>query len=287
MNRYLTEQAERGRRWDLPVGILSAILTAISIEVWTEDSPVGEDFAIWLMAHLVVTALMVLPLYRIARWRLRQRKARLIADRLLKCGRTRIPLVEADKALGIWRSVEHITRLTRQGFLQNIDMDDGFNLVLADPEPVEAPNDAAQAPEVPEAPDDVITQIRRLNDEIDDKAVSESIDRMERVTGSILRTSRERPERADEARRFMDYYLPTTLKLLESYRLMEKQSFQGENIQKARAQIEEVLDKLVTAAERQHDKLYGPEALDVEAEIQVLETMMASDGLIGERTGKF
>jgi hypothetical protein len=82
----------------------------------------------------------------------------------------------------------------------------------------------------------------------------------------------------------MSYYLPTTLKLLESYRLMEKQSYQGENIQAARHRIEAVLDKLVTAAERQQDKLFDAEAMDVEAEINVLETMMASDGLM-EKNG--
>ena len=100
------------------------------------------------------------------------------------------------------------------------------------------------------------------------------------MTASILRTLRERPDRADDARRFMDYYLPTTLKLLESYRLMEDQSYQGENIRAARRSIEHVLDKLVAAAQKQQDKLFGSEALDVEAEIDVLEKMMASDGLI-------
>lgn len=129
--------------------------------------------------------------------------------------------------------------------------------------------------------DDIIRSIHHLNDEIDDESVSERIDRIERVTASILHTLKEHPERTEDARRFMNYYLPTTVKLLESYNLMEDQSYQGENIQAARRRIEDVLDKLVMAAEAQQDKLFRAEAMDVDAEIRALETMMAADGLIG------
>ena len=78
----------------------------------------------------------------------------------------------------------------------------------------------------------------------------------------------------------MNYYLPTTLKLLKSYSLMEKQSYQGENIQAARKKIESILDTLIHAFEQQQDRLFRSEALDVESDISVLETMMASDGLL-------
>ena len=131
--------------------------------------------------------------------------------------------------------------------------------------------------------DDIIRKIRHLNDEIDDEAVSERIDRIKQVTASILHTLDEHPERAKDVRRFMNYYLPTTLKLLESYNLMEDQSYQGKNIQAARRRIEDVLDKIVVAAETQQDKLFKAEAMDVDAEISVLEAMMTSDGLITEK----
>ena len=78
----------------------------------------------------------------------------------------------------------------------------------------------------------------------------------------------------------MNYYLPTTLKLLESYSLMEKQSYQGENIRASRRGIEDALGKVVTAIEQQQDRLFRSEKLDVEAEIQVLEKMMESDSLV-------
>ena len=130
-----------------------------------------------------------------------------------------------------------------------------------------------------------LREIRQLNDAIDNEAVSERIDRIGALTASIFRVVREKPERADEVRKFMNYYLPTTLKLLKSYSLMEKQSYQGENIQASRRKIEEVLETLVHAFEQQQDKLFQSDALDVETDISVLETMMASDGLTEQGQG--
>ncbi len=133
--------------------------------------------------------------------------------------------------------------------------------------------------------EDKLREIRQLNDEISDKAVSDRIDRIGELTASIFRVVREKPERAEEVRKFMNYYLPTTLKLLKSYSLMEKQSYQGENIVASRKKIEDVLDTLVHAFEQQQDRLFRTEALDVETDISVLETMMASDGLLDQQQG--
>ena len=271
-NRYLTDLALQKRTWHIPVGILSAFVSAVAIQVWVEDPPAGQDFFIWLFAHITVLALMALPLYFILRWRLRRRQAVRIADKLAGLRQRVIPLSELSRVLGISRADAKIADLKQKGFLQRIEIEDG-SLVLDIPEQPEPAGAAEQ-------PGDVLLRIRRLNDEIDDAAVSARIDRMEQVTASILDTLREHPERAEDARRFMNYYLPAALKLLESYRLMEKQSYQGENIQASRERIEAILDKLVAAAEQQQDKLFRAEAMNVEAEISVLETMMASDGLI-------
>lgn len=275
-NRYLTDLARQRRLWHIPLGLFSALFSAVTINVWIEDSPAGEDPVIWLLAHLTVLGVALLPIWHIVRWRLRQRRAGIIADKLAKRHEHSIPLALVSQALGIRNATAKITDLKKHGFLQCVEIEDG-ELILDNPEPAPAP----QPRPVPS--DDVIAEIRRLNDEIDDEAVSRRIDRIEHVTASILRTVEERPDRAEDARRFMNYYLPATLKLLESYRLMEKQSYQGENIQAARRRIEEVLEKLVSAAEAQQDKLFSAEALDVEAEISVLETMLTSDGLITPR----
>ena len=130
-----------------------------------------------------------------------------------------------------------------------------------------------------------LREIRQLNDDIENELVSERIDRIGALTASIFRVVREKPERAEEVRKFMNYYLPTTLKLLKSYSLMEKQSYQGENIAASRKKIEDVLETLVHAFEQQQDKLFQSDALDVDTDISVLETMMASDGLTEQSRG--
>lgn len=168
-------------------------------------------------------------------------------------------------------------------FRRAFDTDAGR--VKEEPEaPCEEPaKEAKPEPETFSREDDFeakLREIRKLNDEIDDEGVSERIDRIGELTASIFTVVRQKPERADEVKKFMNYYLPTTFKLLKSYALMEKQSYQGENIVASRKKIEDILDSLITAFEQQQDRLFRTEALDVEADIQVLETMMAKDGLV-------
>ena len=272
MDRYLTDRARKRRWWEIPVCGFSALYGCFAIQAWIDDSPQGEDFFIWLCANAGATLLVLLPLILIVRRRLRVYWARRIAEGLAAQSETEIPLAELDRALGVNNASRKISDLLRRRYLRGIDMD-GMALTL-DRAGADAPAETTE-----QAEDDVILEIRRLNDDIDDAAVSAQIERIEKATAGILRTIDARPERAPEARRFMNYYLPTTMKLLESYRLMEDQSYQGENIRESRRSIEAVLEKLATAAERQQDRLYRAEAMDVETDIEVLETMMRADGL--------
>jgi len=124
-----------------------------------------------------------------------------------------------------------------------------------------------------------LNELYQLNAQIDDPAVSQRIDRIGALTAGIFRAVIDNPEREQDVRKFMNYYLPTTLKLLKSYDMLEDQSFQGENIMASRKKIENVLDMLIEAYERQLDRLFKNDALDIATDIDVLETMMAGDGL--------
>ena len=158
----------------------------------------------------------------------------------------------------------------------------------AEPQPQPKARNRAEPAKPSSDPDDFeakLREIRQLNEAIKDPDVSERIDRIGELTASIFRVVQEKPEHAEEVRKFMNYYLPTTLKLLKSYSLMEQQSYQGENIQNSRKRIEDVLDTLVRGFEQQQDRLFRTEAIDVEADISVLETMMASDGLVEPQGG--
>lgn len=125
-----------------------------------------------------------------------------------------------------------------------------------------------------------LREIRQLDLEIENEAVSAKIDRIGHLTSSIFRVVQVHPDRTEEVRKFMNYYLPTTFKLLKSYSFMEKQTYQGDNIAASRKKIENILDTLVHAFEQQLDRLFHSEAMDVDTDISVLETMMTSDGLI-------
>lgn len=130
-----------------------------------------------------------------------------------------------------------------------------------------------------------LAQLKKLNDDIADEEVSAKIDRIAMLTGDIYAFIALNPARAGEVRKFMNYYLPTTMKLLTSYSLLERQSYQGENIVNARKDIEKILDTLVHAFEKQLDQLFATDAVDISSDIQVLETMMAKDGLSEESKG--
>ena len=104
MNKYLTDRATQNRGWHIPVGIVSLLLAAATVEVWIEDSPVGEDFFTWLLAYITVLGAVMLPLYFIVRWRLRKKDAKQIAQKLLKLKETSIPLVELSDKIGMKKS---------------------------------------------------------------------------------------------------------------------------------------------------------------------------------------
>lgn len=128
----------------------------------------------------------------------------------------------------------------------------------------------------------IILQIRKLNDDIKDYAVSERIYRIEEHTQNIFDYVTAHPEAMPQIRTFMNYYLPTTLKLLDSYSRIEQVGVAGKNMQKSKENIEEILDTLVDGFQQQVDKLFANESMDISSEITVLEAMMKQDGLDGK-----
>ncbi len=131
--------------------------------------------------------------------------------------------------------------------------------------------------------DKAVSEMRRLNDAIQDPTISAQIDRLEEISLQIFAAVKEDPKKLPQIRRFMDYYLPTTLKLLNAYDRMGSAGVAGENIGGTMRRVEEMMDTIVSAFAKQLDSLYGAEALDLSADMTVLETMMAREGLAGEQ----
>ena len=108
-------------------------------------------------------------------------------------------------------------------------------------------------------------ELRDVNIRIPDEVMTKRIDRMEVASADIFAYIAEHPEKAAEIRRFMNYYLPTTLKLLNSYDKLSRQRVKGENIQKTMFEIEGMMETIAGAFEKQLDSLFDDDALDIAA----------------------
>ena len=133
---------------------------------------------------------------------------------------------------------------------------------------------AAAAPEGYAA---ILAQIRDLNDRIADERLSAQMDRMEQVAGRIFRLIEEDENKRAAAGTFLSYYLPTTLKLLENYAAFEEAGVSGENLSQAKTKIEKTMDSIVAGFEHQLDELYRTDAMDIDSDIRVMETMLRRD----------
>lgn len=125
--------------------------------------------------------------------------------------------------------------------------------------------------------DGYLAAIRRANDRIPDEELSDKMDRMEEIARRIFREIEEHPEKKQQASKFLDYYLPTTLKLLETYADFDEAGVEGENLRQAKTRIETIMDSLVAGFEHQLDELYRSEAMDVDSDIRVMESMLRRD----------
>ena len=127
---------------------------------------------------------------------------------------------------------------------------------------------------------EMIAQIRDENSQIPDPVLSKKIDELEAISNQIFLTVTDKPEKAPQIRRFMDYYLPTVLKMLTNYRKLGEREVTGENAEKTKKSVEGAMDIVLEAFTKQHDQLYQRDMLDVTTDISVLETLMKQDGLI-------
>ena len=129
------------------------------------------------------------------------------------------------------------------------------------------------------AGDEYVRKIREANDAIPGEEISAKISRMEMLVGRIFDRVEQNPDSVDDIGKLMEYYLPTTIKLLEAYEELDAQPVQGENILSSRREIEKTIDTLNTAFEKLLDDLFQDTSWDVSSDISVLEMMLAQDGL--------
>ena len=167
------------------------------------------------------------------------------------------------------------------GFFPKGFLDYGGDRLVVDGDGLEdSPAPAPEPQPAPQAEEDaVLAEIRAVSGAVANQRVSAQIDQIGTITAKILDYQRSHPDSAPQLHSFLSYYLPTTLKILRAYSQLEAQEVSGENITAAMARIEGMMDKVVEGFEKQLDLLFQGDAMDIAADVAVLERMLAKDGL--------
>ena len=198
-----------------------------------------------------------------------------------------VPLANMAAAFGVsvGKLCKDLRRMLAKGILPTgyLDLAEG-KLFLTEmgyraPEPKREAPPRETAQEAAAREDDILREIRQVNDDIPDAVMSAKIDRIEEITGKILKYQKEHPNKEGQLRSFLNYYLPTTLKILRAYAQLDAQGIEGENISAAKRRIEDMMDQVVYGFERQLDKLFQDDAMDITSDVEVLENMLRKDGL--------
>lgn len=147
----------------------------------------------------------------------------------------------------------------------------------------EAEEASAPPKEAEEGYSGILRNIRRANDRIADPVLSAKIDRLEEVTAKIFQAVEADPGKRSSIDTFLNYYLPTTQKLLDSYAEFEATGVEGANLGQAKDRIEKTMDSIVAGFEHQLDELYKMDAMHVDSDIRVMETMLRRDTASAEK----
>jgi predicted transcriptional regulator len=121
--------------------------------------------------------------------------------------------------------------------------------------------------------------IRQMNEQIPGEVISAKLDTLEHVLEEIFNRVREHPEQMPKMQKFMDYYLPTTLKLVEAYEEFDSVPNPNGEILQAKEELEKTLDTINASFEELLNQLYQPSVLDATTDAKVLQTVLAKDGL--------
>ena len=126
----------------------------------------------------------------------------------------------------------------------------------------------------------ILKELRDINDRIPGEEFSAKIDRLEDLTAKIFKVVKDDPDKQGKMRKFINYYLPTSLKLLRQYEQLDAQGIEGKNISESKRQIEDTMDTMIEAYEKQLDTMFAAESMDISADIAAMQNLMRADGLL-------
>lgn len=290
--------AKKSNAWWLKIGGLALLFFGLNGMVDAVDSLLwvvqSGTAALWwledLLGGLAITAGGGAMLYSGFAM---DRQLRRFSKYLLVMGdREAIPIDELARTLGYSerRVTKDLEKMTDKGYFGGkayLNMELGYffrggnaeagfrqrfeEAQAAAEEPREAPKEAE------EGYSGILRNIRRANDQIADPVLSAKIGRLEDITARIFKAVEEDPRKKDRIGTFLNYYLPTTQKLLDSYAQFEAAGVEGDNLRQAKERIENTMDSIVRGFEHQLDELYQADAMDVDSDIRVMEHMLRRD----------
>ena len=198
--------------------------------------------------------------------------------------REAMPVEELARTLGYpeRRTERDLQKMIDKGYFGgkaylNVEMGYLFRSGKADQKLRQKQAEAQTPKEAEEGYSGILRSIRRANDRIADPVLSAKIDRLEAITAKIFQAVEADPQKGSRIDTFLNYYLPTTQKLLDSYAEFESAGVEGENLRQAKQRIETAMDSIIKGFEHQLDELYKADALDVDSDIRVMETMLRRD----------
>lgn len=125
-----------------------------------------------------------------------------------------------------------------------------------------------------------IKSIKELEGKIENPAIQSNIAQICGTSNKILTSLKEKPKKMKQVRKFVDYYLPFTLKILDQYDKVENQSLTSQESIEFMERVERMLGRVKTACEAQLNNMYDLDIIDTNADIKVFETMLKTDGLV-------
>ena len=126
---------------------------------------------------------------------------------------------------------------------------------------------------------DYIRHIHECNDAIPGEVMSQKLEKLEDIMRRIFEQVKKQPDSAEDLRKFMTYYLPTTRKLIDAYRELDGQPEYGTKIASTKKEIEDTLDTVNEAFENLFDSLFEDTAWDISSDISTMKVMLQQEGL--------
>lgn len=285
------------------IGFAIPLVICSIIKISSEYASIGMNIAIWILAFFFILSICLS--YKGASLRNRVKRFRKYVRCLSGRNYCRIDELASSVAKSNKYVIKDLREMTRLDMFREGHMDDdktyfmlsnevyeeylkskeAYNMRKAE-EKKKDKNDndikdgnKSEIELIREMREKYISEIRDANDVIEEKEISMKLDRLEKIVDEIFKQVEKNPEKLSEVRKFTNHYLPMTLKLVNSYKDLNNQAIEGDNIKKAKVEIEKSIDLINGAFANLLDDLFEDVVLDISSDISVLKTLFTQEGL--------